>query len=91
MEQLDAVSDVEAPQLSAVKLCVTAVKEVSANWLVEKTTYIADNLQFIVSGFIIAGIATAIDEFNRDANESASSCDEDKLSQDSFDDESDDD
>ena len=88
VEQLDGVSDVEAAQLSPINFCMAAVKELSAKWLVEMAAYIADNPQFIVSGFVKAGIPCVIDGVNRDANESASSCDEDELSQDSFDDDS---
>ena len=36
------------------------VKEIGAKWLVDMVKYISDNPQFIVNGFIHAGIAKAL-------------------------------
>ena len=47
------VSDVV---LEPVDLSLTRMKHISANWLVKMWTYIVDNPQFIVNGFIRSGI-----------------------------------
>ena len=37
------------------------LKELGAKWLVQTLEYLADNSQIITSGFIQAGIASALD------------------------------
>ena len=78
MKQLQGVSDVQSAALQPVNLCMAAVKELSAHWLVEMADYIADNPQFVVNGFRRAGIPNALDGFE-DEEENAGE-DSDKLS-----------
>ena len=42
--------------LDPVDLSLVNMKNICTNWLVEATKYIADNPQFIVNGFICAGM-----------------------------------
>ena len=37
------------------------MRELSARWLVEMAEYISDNPQFIINGFIRAGISESLD------------------------------
>ena len=92
VDQLDSVADIKAEQLSPVNLCMAAVQELmcSRNWLVKMATYIADNPQFIASGFVKGGIPSATDGVNRDASEFEPSIDEEEIPKDFFDDEFDD-
>ena len=60
-KQLKGISDVESVELEPINLCFAAMKELSANWLVEMTDYIADNPQFVVNGFKCAGISGVLD------------------------------
>ena len=47
--------------LDPVDLSLANMKNIGAKWLVEATKYIADNPQFIVNGFVHAGICRALD------------------------------
>ena len=40
---------------------MAVMKEISAKWLVDMADYISNNLQFIVNGFLHAGISEALD------------------------------
>ena len=51
----------ESVELCPVSLDLPSLKELGAKWLVEMFEYIADNPQFIVNGFIRAGIPGALD------------------------------
>ena len=61
MKQLQGISDIESAVMQPVKLSMAAIKEQSAKWLVDMAEYIADNPQFIVHGFLRAGITYALD------------------------------
>ena len=47
--------------LDPVDLSLGNMKNIGAKWLVEAVKYIADNPQFVVNGFIRAGICRALD------------------------------
>lgn len=86
-KQLHGVSDVESAEIQPVDLSMAAIKELSAQWLVEMAEYIVNNPQFVVNGFRRSGIPAALDGF--ESEEEDSSEDSDKLSEDE--DDSDDD
>ena len=50
------LEDVTYYTLVPVELSLTNMKNISTKWLVEATKYIAGNPQFIVNGFVHAGI-----------------------------------
>ena len=60
-KQLQDISDIESAVIQPVNLSMAAVKERSAEWLVDMAEYIADNPQFIVHGFLRSGITYALD------------------------------
>ena len=47
--------------IEPVDLCMAQMKEFSASWLVEMRDYIVNNPQFIVNGFVHAGISKGLD------------------------------
>lgn len=57
-KQFQGVDDIDSVELQPVNLCMAAVKELSARWLVDMAEYIANNPQF---GFLRAGILNALD------------------------------
>ena len=59
--QLEDAASVEDVIIEPVDLCMARMKEVSASWLVEMWDYIENNPQFIVNGFLHAGISKALD------------------------------
>ena len=59
--QLEDAASVEDVIIEPVDLCMARIKEVSASWLVEMLDYIENNPQFIVNGFLHAGISKALD------------------------------
>lgn len=63
LKQFEDQSDVplEDVTLDPVDLSLGNMKNVGAKWLVEAVKYIADNPEFIVNGFIRAGICRALD------------------------------
>ena len=52
--------DIETVAVEPVDLSMGTMKELGAKWLVDMANYISDNPQFIVNGFICAGIAKAL-------------------------------
>ena len=80
MKQLQCISDVQSAELQLVNLCMAAVKQLSAQWLVEMAEYIADNPQFLVNGFRRAGISNPLDYSEHSEEESGE--DSDMLSDD---------
>ncbi len=54
-------NNLEALELQPINLGLPALKEVGAKWLVDMATYISDNPQMIVNGFIRFGITGALD------------------------------
>ena len=60
-KQLQGISDIESAVIQPVNLSMAAIKKRSAKWLVDMAEYIADNPQFIVHGFLRAGITYALD------------------------------
>ena len=60
-KELQGISDIESAVIQTVNLSKAAIKERSAKWIVDMTEHIADNPQFIVYGFLRAGITYALD------------------------------
>ena len=59
-------------ELEPIDLGLPILKELGAKWLVEMATYISQNPQFVVSGFVKAGISRALDGFEEsDASETS--------------------
>ena len=81
MKQLQGVSDVELAEIQPVDLFMAAIKELSAQWLVEMAEYIASNSQFVVNGFRRSGIPAALDGLESEEEEDSGE-DSDKLSED---------
>ena len=59
--QLEDAASVKDLIIEPIDLCMARKEEVSASWLVEMWDYIANNPQFIVNGFLHAGINKALD------------------------------
>ena len=57
-QQLEG-QDIETVALAPINLSMGMMKEIGAKWLVDMASYISDNPQFIVNGFIHAGITEA--------------------------------
>ena len=93
--QLDG-EDVENVDLEPVELSMAVMKEIGAKWLVDMADYISNNPQFIVNGFLHAGISEALDGntdndtpvFNSDETKSESDDEEEDNADDDDDDES---
>ena len=68
LKQFEGHGDVplEDITLDPVNLILAYMKNIDAKWLVEVTKYIADNPQFIVNGFVRAGICRALDRWSSD-------------------------
>ena len=75
-KQLQGVSDVESADIQPVDLSMAAVKELSAQWLVEMADFIASNPQFIVNGFRRSGIPAALDGVESEKEDSGEESDE---------------
>ena len=60
-EQLQESNIEELEPIDYVGLPI--LKELGAKWLVEMATYISQNQQFLLSGFVKAGISRALDGF----------------------------
>jgi len=78
--QLDGEHAVEEQDVDTVDLGMTVMKEAGAKWLEEMFEYISDNPQFIVNGFIRAGITGALDGKSTDNEplpDTQESCSED--------------
>ena len=52
----------DVDKLESLDMSLATMKQVGMKWLVEMVEYISQNPQFIVNGFMEAGIASAIDE-----------------------------
>ena len=52
--------------LDPVDLSLSNTKNIGAKWLVEAIKYIANNPQFVVNGFVHAGICRALDRRSSD-------------------------
>ena len=63
IKQLEAhdLDDLEAVDLEPINLSLAALKEISGKWFVDMANYLMDNPQFIVNGFLQAGISQALD------------------------------
>ena len=66
MSQLQG-EDIEMVELPEINLGLPVLKEVGAKWLVKMAEYIADNPRIIVNGFMKAGIASALDDYENDS------------------------
>ncbi len=84
MKQLQGVSDIESAEIEPINICFSAMKVLTAKWLVEMGDYLANNPQFVVNGFRRAGITDALDGHR--VTDDSSSEDEDPLSEESEDD-----
>ena len=76
--------------VAPIDLSMGMMKEIGAKWLVDMASYISDNPQFIVNGFIHAGITKALN--GKDITDTSSSDPEDvatTTSEDSDDDDED--
>jgi len=62
--QLEDEADVENTIIEPIDLTMAVMKEVSASWLIEMWDYISDNPQFIINGFLHAGISKTLDGDN---------------------------
>ena len=60
-DQLQVLEDDEDIELSPVDFRLSVLKELGAKWLVDTVNYIRDNPQFVVNGFVKAGILGALD------------------------------
>lgn len=60
--------EIEAFELEPINLSMVRMKEVSADWLDQMFTCIADNPQFLMNGFLKSGISAALDEHFEDEN-----------------------
>ena len=60
-KQLQGISDIQSAVIQPVDLSMATIKKRSAKWFVDMAEYIADNPQFIVHGFLHAGITYALD------------------------------
>jgi len=60
IEQLNS-EDFEIVELEPVELSMAVMKEIGAKWLVDMADYISNNPNFIVNGFLHAGIYQALD------------------------------
>ena len=69
-QQLEG-QDIDAFAIEPIDLSIGMVKEIGAKWLVDMAKYISNNPQFIVNGFIHAGIAKALN--GEDTNDSSAS------------------
>jgi len=63
-------------ELNPIDLGMPALKELGAQWLVKMAQYIEDNPQFVVNGFVKAGISKALDNGTADISSEDSSSDE---------------
>ena len=61
LTQLGEVGDMEELEIQPIDISMSAMKEVSAKWLVSAVNYIRDNPGIIVNGFIRSGIMGALD------------------------------
>jgi len=60
-------------ELDPIDLGLPALKELGAQWLVKMVQYIEDNPQFVMNGFIKAGISKALDNHSADLSSEGSS------------------
>ena len=51
------------PGLQAVSLSLPHLREEGAKWLTNAASYISDNLQIVVNGFVRSGITHKLDSF----------------------------
>ena len=68
MKQLEGqdIDDLEMVELQPIDLGLPALKEIGAKWLVDMASYVSENPQFIVNGFIRSGITGALDALETD-------------------------
>jgi len=67
-------------ELDPIDLGLPALKELGARWLVKMVEYIEDNPQFVVNGFVKAGISKALDNHSADLSSEGSSTSSDESS-----------
>ena len=68
MKQLEGqdIDDLEMVELQPIDLGLPALKEIGAKWLVDMASYVSENPQFIINGFIRSGITGALDALETD-------------------------
>ena len=67
-DQLLDVDDEDDVELQPVDLTLGVLQELGGKWMVEMVEYICKNPQFIVNGFVKAGILAALDGEDTDDN-----------------------
>ena len=89
MKQLEGqdITDIEQAKLQPIDLGLPGLKEIGAKWLVDMASYISDNPQFIVNGFIRAGITGALDAHYNVDQPNAGTGDSDETEEEETDDE----
>ena len=77
LKQLEGrdINEIETMALQPIDLSLAALKETSAKWFVGMASYLCDNPQFIVNGFISSGMTEASDG-NMEDEDDAESMDE---------------
>ena len=78
-------SDLNALELQPVNLGLPALKELGVKWLVDMATYISNNPQMIVNGFIHSRITATVDGQDIEDTEDQDQDLEDQDSEDDFD------
>ena len=63
-------------QVPSVDLSMAVMKHIGAKWLDEMHSYIKDNPQLIVNGFLKAGVPQAIDSFYEEESDEPEDCDD---------------
>ena len=87
LKQLEGedTSDLESLELQPINLSLPEMKEMGAKWLVDMASYISDNPQLVVNGFIHSGIAGALDGWEGDEMDGLGSDEQELNSEDEFD------
>lgn len=67
-QQLHGVEDIQSTEIQAINMRFTAIKHITATWLVEMAAYISDIqiIQFVVNGFRRTGILSVLDDDDED-------------------------
>ena len=66
LEQVEG-QDIDNVEIEPINLSFPVMKELGARWMVETAEYISENPQFMINGFIKAGITRALDGVEEEA------------------------
>ena len=83
MKQLKGVTDIESAEIEPINISFSAMKVLTAKWLVEMGDFLASNPQFIVNGYMRAGIAGILDGYDDSSSADGDEEPEDPLSEES--------